>query len=94
VVVVEKMKIVEISMDKRVGQLLEEFADSEPSQRALVERVSCDNELEKLLFNRVSSSYYAISTGINYVARAVGLLGVTGVISPFEDAIGERVKVA
>ncbi len=94
VVEYEEESELEITATERVEIFLSAFSVEQTSQKDLVEAIRYDSDLTQLLMNRINSPFYGIPSRISEVDQAVRLLGVNGVISLFEESLGEEQKVA
>lgn len=81
----KKVKKPTITLEERVNAFLTTFSEIEPSQQKIVEQITHDAELSKILLSRINSPFYALPSRINNVDRAIRLLGVQGVFSLFEE---------
>lgn len=81
----KKVKKPRITLEERVNAFLTTFSEIEPSQQHIVEQITHDEELSRILLSRINSPFYALPSRINNVDRAIRLLGVQGVFSLFDE---------
>lgn len=81
----KKVRKPKITLEDRVNAFLTTFSDVEPSQQKIVEQITHDAELSRVLLSRINSPFYALPSRVNNVDRAIRLLGVQGVFSLFEE---------